>query len=191
MATQAIERSDISLKDKGTLVETLWQTVDEGAGTLEAVPALVRKVLLTGAWSKRLHKGRVFEHDHFLDFITSKPLAGCGWSPEKVVALIKDDAEVLELWRGAITREAHRPAGSNNNVMTSVQGNSKAYTLDRLKREAPKLFDAVCAGELSANAAAIEAGFRKKPAPFEQVKKLIRKLTPEERRELIKLLEAP
>lgn len=42
------------------------------------------------------------------------------------------------------------------------RGNTKAYTLSRLKRESPELFQAVCDGELSANAAAIKAGFRKK-----------------------------
>lgn len=42
-------------------------------------------------------------------------------------------------------------------------GNSKAYTVSRLKRDRPDLFEKVVAGELSANKAAIEAGFRRKP----------------------------
>jgi len=51
---------------------------------------------------------------------------------------------------------------AHDNVISSEQGNSRAYTLTRLKREAPELFKRVVDGELSANAAAIEAGFRKK-----------------------------
>ena len=53
----------------------------------------------------------------------------------------------------------------NDNVINTLssQGNSKAYTVSRLKRDRPDLFEKVVAGELSANKAAIEAGFRRKP----------------------------
>jgi hypothetical protein len=46
---------------------------------------------------------------------------------------------------------AHRPKGSNDNVITSPaeQGNSKAYTLRRLAKDNPELFEQVKAGELS------------------------------------------
>lgn len=74
---------------------------------------------------------------------------------------------------------------TDNNITSGrVTGTSRAYTLDRLSREAPGLYEAVCRKELSANAAAIQAGFRKRPAPFEQIKKLLPKLTPDERRKL-------
>ncbi len=47
------------------------------------------------------------------------------------------------------------------NVSTpSKQGNSVDYTIRRLKRDAPELAQQVIRGELSANAAAIKAGFR-------------------------------
>jgi len=52
---------------------------------------------------------------------------------------------------------------SNDNIMTSdnaTQGTSKSYTLNRLMRDAPEAYQRVLGGELSANAAAIEAGFR-------------------------------
>jgi hypothetical protein len=42
----------------------------------------------------------------------------------------------------------------------------------------------VIAGEMSANAAAIEAGFRKKPTALEQIRKLLPKLSPTERAQL-------
>lgn len=42
-------------------------------------------------------------------------------------------------------------------VTNSERGNTKTYTLSHLKREDPALFQRVCAGELSANAAAIAA----------------------------------
>jgi len=39
------------------------------------------------------------------------PLAGCGWPPEKVEALIKDDVETLALWREATVGKPHRHDG--------------------------------------------------------------------------------
>lgn len=44
--------------------------------------------------------------------------------------------------------------------MGTRQGNSRSYTLDRLKRERPDLYAQVINGELKANRAAIRAGFR-------------------------------
>jgi hypothetical protein len=72
----------------------------------------------------------------------------------------------------------------------ATQGTSKSYTLNRLRREHSELFERVVAGELSANAAAIEAGFRKVKTPLEQVMALIPKLTEEERQEVLEYLTA-
>jgi hypothetical protein len=65
-------------------------------------------------------------------------------------------------------------------TLAHQRGNRRAYTLDRLKRNNPELFAKVVNGELSANAAAIEAGFRKKLSALEQIRKLIPKLTAED-----------
>jgi hypothetical protein len=185
----AAEQAGVTLTDRGAIVDALWHAVDDAAGNLANVPGLVRRVLETEAWRKRSHRGRVFEHERFLDFVTAKPLAGCGWPPEKVEALIKDEPATLAMWREAVTpQNVNQHTVPHDNVIRHQQGNSKAYTLDRLKREAPGLFQAVCAGKLSANAAAIEAGFRKKPTPFEQVQNLIPKLTAAEKRKLRELL---
>jgi hypothetical protein len=132
---------------------------------LDHIPKLVREVLVSEAWSQRYEAGHLFKYDRFIDFITTEPLAGCGWEPQYVEALLNKsgDAEALRMWRKAITPKAHRPKKedeSHNNVIT-FQGNSRAYTLDRLHRERPDLYARVLVGELSANAAAIEAGFRK------------------------------
>jgi hypothetical protein len=76
------------------------------------------------------------------------------------------DVEALAMWRAAMTGKP----GAHHNIMRSKQGTSRAYTLDRLARERPDLFEQVRAGELSANAAAIEAGFRKRPTPLERAR---------------------
>jgi len=48
----------------------------------------------------------------------------------------------------------------NNESVKSEYGNADNYTIRRLKRDRPDLAEMVLDGELSANAAAIEAGFR-------------------------------
>jgi hypothetical protein len=84
-------------------------------------------------------------------------MAGCGWPPEKVEALIKDDPAVLAMWREAVTPQHggdRTDVPSKSDIITlDGRGTSKAYTVARLKREAPALFADVCAGKLSANAA--------------------------------------
>lgn len=52
--------------------------------------------------------------------------------------------------------------GSNLTEVERITGETRDYTLDRLERDAPDLYDAVLRDELSANAAAIQAGFRPK-----------------------------
>jgi hypothetical protein len=60
--------------------------------------------------------------------------------------------------------------------------------LKRLKRDNPELFEEVVLGKMSANAAAIRAGFRKKPTPFEIILKQLPNLSPDERSELRSML---
>ncbi len=55
------------------------------------------------------------------------------------------------------------PVQGNNIILKTPQkGTSRQYTLARLQRDRPDLAQAVLSGEMSANAAAISAGFRKR-----------------------------
>jgi hypothetical protein len=157
-------------------VQSLWTAVNEGGAWLKDVPRYVRTVIDTRAWEEREVDGRIVRHKRFIDFITGKPRSGCGWQPEKVEALIKDHPDVLALWREAVTEQPGRLPKNSDNVThfeDDGRGNSKSYTLSRLKRERPDLFRRVCDREMSAYRAAIEAGFRKQPTPFEQVAKFL------------------
>jgi hypothetical protein len=69
-------------------------------------------------------------------------------------------------------------------------GTGKTYTLRRLARDRPDLLDKIEAGELTANAAAIEAGFRKKLTPFEAAVKAAMKLSDEEKRSLMEAISS-
>jgi hypothetical protein len=81
--------------------------------------------------------------------------------------------------------------GRPSNRRPIQYGTTVEYTLARLNRDRPDLAARVRAGELSANAAAIEAGFRKKPSALEQVLRLLPKLTSEERAVLAGEFRAP
>ena len=48
-------------------------------------------------------------------------------------------------------------------------GRGVTYILKRLKRDRPDLLKRVVSGELSANAAAVEAGFRKRPSALDRL----------------------
>jgi hypothetical protein len=64
------------------------------------------------------------------------------------------------MWRKAITPAKHRHHDSDNVTFTDGRGNSRSYTLSRLEREAPELFKKVLDRKMTANQAAIKAGFR-------------------------------
>ena len=73
-----------------------------------------------------------------------------------------------------------RKTGSN----ATRFGRDRSYILARLDRDRPDLADLVRVRKLTANSAAIAAGFRHKPTPFETVKRLWPKLTEDEQTEI-------
>jgi hypothetical protein len=174
------------LVENHQIVAALWDAVNTSSGSLENVAPLIKRVLETGAWRCRIVPqlgNEPVKFNDFLKFIETKPLRGCGWPHDKIPPLLKDDPEAVRLWRKATVGEKHVHHDDNNNVIIKAQqGNSLAYTLDRLQRERPDLFERVKAGEMSANAAAIAAGFRKKLTPLEQIQKLWLRLDQDGRR---------
>ena len=75
-----------------------------------------------------------------------------------------------------------------NNVSLKQHGNDKNYTLARLHRDRPDLAARVESGELSANAAAIEAGFRKKQTPLMRLQSAWKAADVDERQEFVSQL---
>ena len=72
-----------------------------------------------------------------------------------------------------------------DNITFKERGTSRAYILARLDRDGfTELAAKVRDGETSANAAAIQAGFRKRLNPFERILKLLPKLSQSELRQL-------
>ena len=150
--------------EKGQLAISTVQCFTGLKGSLSNFPGLIKRVIAERVWERRLHHGRLIELPDLRALITTKPIEGWGQDPKKIEAVIKDDAETLAMFREAMKPGQGKRSDLGDNV-TEVEpssGNSLSYTLDRLKREAPELFQRVVAKELSANAAAIEAGFRVK-----------------------------
>lgn len=61
------------------------------------------------------------------------------------------------------------------------QGNSRTYALRRLREHKPHIHARVLAGELSPHQGMLEAGFRHKPTPLEQLHRYWRKVAPDDR----------
>lgn len=144
----------------GELVDRLDKVIRGSEMNLGETANLMVTVIREEAWrSRRIRTGEVVTCSSFLELLTAPPLKGFGEDPGRVEALLKDDAEALRMFRQATTV----PKGSHHdNIIISKQGTARSYTLDRLHRQAPALYQQVVAGALSANAAAQQAGFRHK-----------------------------
>ena len=158
--------------EKGQLCDSVMSAIHHGLGNLETIPALHRRIIENKAWECRQVKMRgVVQLPNLRELITKEPMEGWGENPERIEALIRDDVEVLAMWRDAMKQKQ----GQRTDIVDIVnevkpsKGNSRSYTVSRLQREAPELFAQVVAGTLSANAAAIQAGFRKKPTALEML----------------------
>ena len=180
--------------EANVLVEGLWSAVDRGAPSIKDIPQIIKRVIQTDAWRRRrLRNGKIVEHSTFRAFITTKPLDGCGYDPKKIYALIKGEPETEVLWREAMKGKQGTRSDlvDNVNEVKSSDGNSRSYTLTRLKHQKPELFQDVVDGKLSANAAAIAAGFRKKRSPLQNLRAAWAKATADERRQFLSEVACP
>jgi hypothetical protein len=165
----------------GQIVDSLSVALLDTEAGLEGVPPLMATVLRDELWKeRRLRTGKIARHDRFIDFITVPPLEGLGENPEAIKKLLRDDTTTLAAFEAACVGKVGRPPkekSDNGTNLKSDRGNTKAYTLRRLAKDHPKIFERVTRGELSANQGAIAAGFRKAPDPLTIAKRAFAKLT--------------
>jgi hypothetical protein len=153
------------------------------------LPALMLDMLEEDRWRHLVRPidHKEFHHERIEQWVLGKPWSGLDFpSWDALYALLsraeggKATMDALKA-RGAPANGlaqdvkpelTHEQAGalggrgkkaSNNVNSFRRKGNSARYTIARLKRDHQDLAARVIAGELSANAAAIKAGFRKKP----------------------------
>lgn len=182
----------------GDLCKMAMQCFREVDGSLSSFPGLMKEIIREKAWERREHNGRIYELPSLKDLVTRKPLEGWGEDPAAIEALLKSDPEALQMWNNEMKQKpGPKPDNYVNNVneIKRKKGNSKAHTLDVLKRKAPEKFRAVCNGELSANAAMIAAGLRKPTVtvtsdPAAAVKTLRKKFGDDYIKEMIKIIQS-
>lgn len=144
------------------LVSALGSAIRSGDAGLTSVPGLLRKTLEEEAWRDfTTPRGELVHHDHIDDFITTPPTHGLGATVDLIQRLIGADNEAAVLFRNARKRLPGRPKDGHESRTNSTQlgRTTRVATLDRLTRERPDLRERVDRKELSANAAAVEAGF--------------------------------
>jgi hypothetical protein len=161
--------SELNEVEKGQLCQSTIESLYEATGGMKQFPGLLKKIIANKAWERRLSKGKVIELASLRELITEKPVRGWGEDARTVEAVIKDDPECLAMFRDAMKEHAGRPAKeSTNNVSTipdegrnTEHGNSRAYSIDRVKRECePEVVAEVMSGKMSPNAALVKAGIR-------------------------------
>lgn len=150
-----------SLRERGGVVDALSSALDRGGHGIASAPALLRRVLTEESWREfETQRGELVRHARFADFVTTPPLKGLGTNVDLVGRIISDDHELDRLLRIAL-KEKPGPR-SHDNITRTETGTSRSYADDRLARDAPELYSQVLAGHLSAHAAMVQAGFRRR-----------------------------
>jgi hypothetical protein len=168
------EPPDAEAVRNGTIVGRLQETLDS-EDTLRIFPKWLLQVIEEGLWRRFWSDiaQAMMAHNSFSEFVTAKKPRGLGRTMESLLkecqfyandgeaSAIEALPKVKRLLPAQAKHGANQHTRGDDNVMSSsVQGNSPAYALRRLKRDHPELARKVERGELSANAAAIQAGFR-------------------------------
>lgn len=151
-----------------------------------------------GVWLKALRETEAWKTVGFLSW---------GAMLKKMLNISEQQADIfIRAKRGQWTVEQAKDLGpvakhggdrktkeQGDNITLTERGTDQTYTLRRLLRDAPELFAKVESGELSANAAAIKAGFRSKTVtvpvdPERAARTILKHFTNEQVHELIERL---
>lgn len=162
------------LKYNNQIAEATAHALNSGAHGLKALPGLLRIMLdpKKECWKARyVQRLRdVLRCDSFKDFIADSPPKGLGTDPDTLKRLCPgpENADVRDMIDRAVQGKQGGDRKSDNIKLYNIQvdpapsGTSEAAALRRLRKSAPKLHEKVIAGEMSANAAMVKAGFRPK-----------------------------
>lgn len=189
-----------SLRERGGVVDALSSALDRGGHGLSSAPALLRRVLTEESWREfETQRGEVVCHARFVDFVATPPLKGLGTDVDLVRRIVSDDAEAADLLDRALVGQQGRRTDLYDNVqeveVKAPTGNRQEAALRRLRKDAPELHGEVLAGRLSAHAAMVEAGFRRRTVsvpvgePDRVAEALRRHLSGEELAEVVRRLQ--
>lgn len=188
-----------------------WQLVRHTEGALRAgsenlgsVPGLLRALLEEEAWREfALPAGETVQYRRFSEFVAAKPPRGLGTDLDALERFVGTDDPDLIVLLGEAEKVGRGSAGRGRpslGPVDSTRPNDGAdrtvNTVARLARDAPNVYAALKAGELSSvNAAAVLAGIRphrisvRLDAPESVAKSLRKHMTPEQLAALRSLLD--
>jgi hypothetical protein len=174
--------------EKMQLCDTAFSALSHGEGLLKNFPGLLQRIIEEKAWENRKVQLRgIVTLKSLRELITLPPMEGWAEDVEKIKALLKDDPLVLAMFEeelkeqhGGDRRSKKARIKCSNPTLDRVD-RGKAYTVSRLQRERPDLFQQVCEKKISANAAAIQAGFRRVKTPLDNLRSAWGKASEEER----------
>jgi hypothetical protein len=172
------ESESTILKENDSLVRALWDSMQSGLVSLEVVPGLIKKIIKSRCWQRRMVYGRgwaVVEFNSFEEFATAKLPEGLETSIQSIRDACSHDPEALKAIEDALQKPAGNPSGNNqytektgtfNNIQDSSvkapTGTSRAAGLRRLKKDRPDLYEEV-GKTMTVNEAMVKAGFRVPP----------------------------
>jgi hypothetical protein len=182
------------------VVSSLQHSLAEGAHGIDCVPKLIVRVIAENLWCEFYCEPMQSEvrHESFERYVTDNLPTGLGTTIRFLKNLCRDDTEAIEAIDRATKREPGNELGVNQHTRDELgtfdiiqdskapTGTSRDAAIRRLRKDRPDLLEKVIAGQLSAHAAAIEAGHRKKPSQAEVCVKAFRKV--ENRLEVLRLI---
>ena len=179
------------------LVETLGSSLQRGGNALADVPGLLKRLLVEDAWRTfTTRRGELVEHERFAGFVTTPPLSGLGATVDLIKRIVEDDKATLDLLDQALQNQPGRPEKTFDNIQgfSPPTGTSETSALRRLRKDEPELHAEVLAGNLTAHAAMVKAGYRPRTGtvryddPESAARSLRRYMSADTRRALAKLL---
>jgi hypothetical protein len=154
-----------------TVVDTRWPLVRDASQAvqygLHDVADKIARVIEKDAWRRFLSPGnKVVEHATFASFVVAEPPRGLHTKIEIIRSVCRDTPYALDLVDQALQRDApvnqHDKPVNNGDGLQRPRGNARRAALRRLREQRPDLHAEVLAGDKTAHAAMIEAGFRQR-----------------------------
>lgn len=154
---------------------------DGGERAFDIVPKALLNVIEGKQWEQCADRhGRPFAS--FEAFVKHELWEGLESTIDDLKAFCRKRPDVQEKINEAVgPAPAHVGKGHSSDNVSPNHGNNPTYILRRLKRDRPDLAEQVIHGQLSAHAAAIAAGFRKKATPLDQLRSAWAKASLDER----------
>lgn len=219
MSVATIDKKDLGrLANNGMAVQSLQGALSKSETLSDTVPMLIKRLDRENGWREFLFSDKPDQVFHwnaaeFRKFIESPRPAGCE-TPLHILERMLHGTDAYEVFYRLTRGE---PGGNNNpygragkpeqevincdNVTVDspdptqpnkppATGNSVSYAIRTLSRKRPDLYEKVKAGEMTANAAMVEGGFRETqitiPAdPRKAARRLVKHLTREQFSELV------